>query len=70
MLLMYVDRMKKTRKAGAGRKPKGQGATATRHIGAGVSDLEWPQVEAITAARGGNRSTIIRAAFGLPPAIP
>ena len=73
---MYASRMSKAkpeknpRKPGAGRKPKPEGQRADKHIGAGVSLKEWPQVEMVTKQRGGNRSAIIRAAFGLPPAIP
>jgi hypothetical protein len=59
----------KRRAPGAGRKAKPEGQKASRHIGAGVSDKEWPLVEMVTEQRGGNRSAIIRAAFGLPPAI-
>ena len=53
-----------------GRKPKSPETRkrASHHIGAAVSTEEWPQVERVTAERGVCRSTIVRAAFGLPPA--
>jgi hypothetical protein len=51
-----------------GRKPKPPEKRVAHHIGAGVTAEEWPQVERVTKEKGVSRSTIIRAAFGLPPA--
>ena len=62
-------RKKRRTESTPGRKPKEPNQRATKHIGAGVSLDEWPQVERFTADNGGNRSAIIRGAFGLPPAV-
>ena len=51
-----------------GRKPKPKRQRATKHIGAGVTPEEWPIVQRVVKERGQSQSTIIRGAFGLPPA--
>lgn len=59
---------KRKRKSNAGRKPKPDGQRVAHRIGAGVTAEEWPQVERVLAETGKSKSTIIRGAFGLPPA--
>jgi hypothetical protein len=51
-----------------GRKPKPKGEKVSHFVGAGVTEREWPQVQRVIRESGKTQSTLVRGAFGLPPA--
>jgi hypothetical protein len=65
---MSKTKKSQKRKSNVGRKPKPEGQRVAHRIGAGVTEAEWPIVQSKIKESGLSQSTIIRGAFGLPPA--